>query len=80
MPTPDLISLFVAPLNRIGARYAVTGAVAAIVYGQPRLTDDIDLVLDIAPRDAARLHAAFSPDEYYVPPTETIATEARRPS
>ncbi len=43
VPTPDLVSLFVEPLNRLGVMYMVTGAVAAIVYGEPRLTNDIDL-------------------------------------
>ena len=42
MSSPDLISLFIAPLNRLGVPYMVTGAVAAIIYGEPRLTNDID--------------------------------------
>ncbi len=40
---PNLIGLFIAPLNRAGIEYMVTGGLAAIVYGQPRLTLDIDL-------------------------------------
>ncbi len=83
MPSPepdaDLITLFVAPLNRLGATYMVTGAVAAIVYGEPRLTNDIDLVVALAEREVARLEAAFDPSEFYVPPTETLIAEAQRP-
>jgi hypothetical protein len=76
----DLVSLFVAPLNRIGARYMVTGAVAAIVYGEPRLTRDIDIVIALARRDIASIVAAFPPADFYVPPSEAIATEIERPA
>lgn len=58
----------------------VTGGLAAIIYGEPRLTNDVDLVVQLAPADADRLAAAFPSDQYYVPPVETIREEAGRPS
>ncbi len=76
---PDLISLFIRPLNDLALRYMVTGAVAAVIYGEPRLTRDVDLVLDLGPHDAARIAAAFPADAFYVPPGEVIEQEARRP-
>jgi len=78
MSSSDLISLFVAPLNRLGVTYMVTGAVAAIIYGEPRLTNDIDLVIDIGTRDVSRLRSAFDTSEFYVPPAEAIEIELRR--
>jgi hypothetical protein len=42
MPEPKLYQIFVSNFNRLGIRYMVTGAVASIVYGEPRLTNDID--------------------------------------
>ncbi len=45
MPEVDLILLFVRPLQQAGFRYIVTGSVAAIFYGEPRLTLDVDLVV-----------------------------------
>ena len=45
MPEPELSLLFVRPLNQIGAHYIVTGSVAAILYGKPRLTNDVDFVV-----------------------------------
>ncbi len=78
MPTPDLITLFVAPLNRAGFVYMVTGAVAAIVYGEPRLTNDIDIVLGMAAAEAEWLRAAFDNSDFYVPPADVIAIEAGR--
>src|SRR5437868_6576297 len=42
MPEPDLIELFVHPLSVLGVRYLVTGSVAAMLYGEPRVTHDVD--------------------------------------
>jgi hypothetical protein len=75
---PDLISLYVAPLNRTGIEYMVTGAVAAIVYGEPRLTNDIDVVIALQPPDVPGLTAAFAEQDFYVPPPEAIVTEIQR--
>ncbi|HTO86137.1 MAG TPA: hypothetical protein VMR54_01235 [Thermoanaerobaculia bacterium] len=56
----------------------VTGSVAAIVYGEPRLTHDVDLVAVLDPERIARLSEAFPPAEFYCPPIEEIALEAAR--
>jgi len=79
MQAPDLIRLFVVPLNALDVPYMVTGAVAAVVYGEPRFTRDLDLVLSLEPADAARFAAAFPAEAFYVPPREVIEEEARRP-
>jgi hypothetical protein len=76
--TPDLIPLFVAPLNTIGLTYMVTGSVAATIYGEPRLTNDIDLVIVFSSEDVVRLARAFDPAEFYVPPAEIMEIEAKR--
>ncbi|MDB6030210.1 MAG: hypothetical protein JWM16_548 [Verrucomicrobiales bacterium] len=41
----NLFLLFARPLNRAGIRYAMTGSIAAIFYGEPRLTHDVDFVV-----------------------------------
>lgn len=78
MTDPGLIALFVRPLNQLRIPYMVTGGVASVVYGEPRLTRDIDLVIDLQPRDAVRFAGAWSAEEFYVPPVEVIAEECRR--
>lgn len=80
MLLPDLITLFITPLNRIGVTYMITGSVASSIYGQPRLTNDIDLVITLSAADAARLHHAFDSDAYYIPPLEVIEAERQRSS
>jgi hypothetical protein len=68
----------VRPLQRAGFRYIVTGSVAAIFYGEPRLTLDVDLVVFLNDKDIARLADLFPSSDFYLPPPELIAAEARR--
>ena len=78
MLEPDLIELFVRPLTKEGVRYFVSGSVAAMLYGEPRVTLDIDLVVFLRPADNDRLALIFPAPEFYVPPAEVIAVEAAR--
>lgn len=55
-----------------------TDAVAAILYGEPRLTNDIDLVVRLDPADIERLHKAFASTDFYIPPIEVMQAEAAR--
>jgi len=78
---PDsLFLLFVAPLNAAGIDYMVTGSVASTMYGEPRLTHDIDLVVACDDRQLAVLAAVFHEAEYYCPPVEVMCLEAHRAS
>lgn len=78
-PGPSLISLFVSPLNRLGVEYMVTGGLASVIYGQPRLTLDIDLVLRLPERAAERFGECWPATEFYTPPLEVLLEESRRP-
>ena len=78
MPEPELFLLFVRPLNRAGIRYVVTGGVAAIFYGEPRLTHDVVFVVFLNIEDIRRLAGAFSSSDFYVPPENSIAEEMAR--
>ena len=64
----------------MGIRYMVTGAAASIIYGEPRLTHDIDLVIELKREDAGKFEKAFPPGEFYCPHEENIKVEANRPS
>ncbi len=78
MPEADLIELFVAPLERLGIRHLITGSVAATLYGEPRATHDIDLVVVLTAADGEHLASAFPSASFYTPPAEVIAIEAGR--
>lgn len=78
MATPGWIELFVAPLERLGVAYMVTGSIASTVYGEPRLTLDVDVVVELAAERASDFLAAFPEAEFYRPPLEVARVEASR--
>ena len=80
MPAPSPLAPFLEPLEQLGLPYCVTGSVAASVYGEPRLTADIDIVLLLRLQDIPALRLAFPDAEYYVPPDETLRLELARDS
>jgi hypothetical protein len=74
----DLVSLFAPAMAASGAEWMIVGGVAAIIYGEPRLTQDIDLVAALREEDAPRFAAQFPSTDFYCPPVEAIAREAGR--
>ena len=74
LPDPLRVALAVARvLERLGVPYVTAGSFASSVHGEPRSTDDIDVVADLRPPHAAPLVAALAP-EWYV--SEQAAAEA----
>jgi len=57
--TPDLVGLFVEPLERIGIAYMITGGAASVIYGDPRFTRGIDIVLVLHREGTGGLRAVF---------------------
>lgn len=78
MPEADLIHIFIDPLEREKIDYMITGSVASIVYGEPRLTNDIDLVLNFKREDVDPFMQNFPLSHFYCPPKETILIECGR--
>lgn len=78
MPEPDLIELFVHPLEQAGIRYLVSGSVAAMLYGEPRVTHDVDLIVLLRPDNIPTLSRCYSEPEFYLPPADVIATVVAR--
>jgi len=78
MSEPDLFLLFVRPLNRADIRYVIGGSVAAIFYGEPRFTRDVDMIVFLNESAIRQLLEIFPAGEFYLPPPEVIAAEAAR--
>src|SRR5437899_4417824 len=78
MPEANLFLMFTQRLNTLGVAYMVSGSVAVIIYGEPRLTHDVDLIVVLDRGHIARLPEVFPPAEFYCPPSEVIAVEAAR--
>lgn len=78
MTDPDLVRLFIEPLEGLDLVYMITGGVASVIYGDPRFTRDIDIVLELPATDSQRLADAYSGFDYYVPPVDVIIEESAR--
>jgi hypothetical protein len=76
---PDLIRLFIEPLEELGLQYMITGGVASVIYGDPRFTRDIDVVLELPGPTIEGLRSAFTTGDFYVPPHEVLEQAANRP-
>lgn len=74
----NLFSIILGPLESAGLDYMVSGSVAAMTYGEPRLTNDIDLILALSPASIPRLEAAFPESDFYRAPTGVLLTEISR--
>jgi hypothetical protein len=72
------VLVFVDRLNQLDAKYMVSGSVAGIAYGEPRLTHDIDVVIELDRTFAGLLVLHFPPPEFYCPPSEIIRLELDR--
>src|SRR5713226_7282845 len=78
MPEANLFLMFTQRLKTLGVAYMVSGSVAVIIYGEPRLTHDVDLIVVLDRGHIARLPEVFPPAEFYCPPAEVIAVEVAR--
>ena len=66
MDPSDLLMLLAKTLNELGIGYLVTGSMATIAYGEPRFTNDIDMVISLRPEDITRFCESFPMPEFYV--------------
>lgn len=78
MQVIDLVGVFTQRLEGSGIKYMVTGSIACIVYGEPRLTHDVDLVVEMSLDQIDALQKAFPEDEFYCPPEETLKLDIQR--
>lgn len=75
MQEANLFLIFLERLNNSGIEYMTTGSVASIIYGEPRVTHDIDLVLGLHTHNIEKLVSVFDREEFYCPPMEVIKAE-----
>jgi hypothetical protein len=76
----ELLAQVVDTFKRLGIPYLVTGSVASMAYGEPRLTNDIDVVAGVRDEHVPGLLVAFPADAYYLSPEaiqEAIGTQGQ---
>mgnify|MGYP001305516743 CR=1 FL=1 len=76
MEQSELLKLAVEKLRRLDIPYAIVGSFASSVWGESRLTQDIDIVIDGALAQVASLCDAFPEPDFYV--SREAAQEAVR--
>ena len=59
-------------LEKLNIPYMITGSVGSFLYGEPRMTNDMDLVIELDRNHALLLSKSFETDDYYFPPFETV--------
>ena len=62
----DLLRQVADVLDRLGVPYAVVGSVASSLYGDPRLTNDVDIVADLQLSNIEHFLKEFPPEDFYV--------------
>ncbi|MDX1382344.1 MAG: hypothetical protein R3190_01815 [Thermoanaerobaculia bacterium] len=68
MDPGELLRLVTQSLDRLGISYLVTGSTATIAYGEPRLTNDVDIAVRVDSRQAEQIWRAFAAPDFYVDP------------
>jgi hypothetical protein len=72
------LKLVIEKLESAGIDYMIVGSIAGAIYGEPRLTRDIDLVIAMSSTSVKNLLNAFDPRDFYVPPAEILSQEITR--
>ncbi len=78
MPEADPIPLFIRPIRTLNIPYMITGSLACIAYGVPRLTNDADLVIELHRKQVPLFTNVFRDPDYYCPPEEVVMLECAR--
>jgi len=66
MKQDEVLRYAVEVLERLQIQYMVVGSFASGAYGDPRFTQDIDIVVNLKPTQVGPLCAAFSSDQFYL--------------
>ncbi|MFN2169767.1 MAG: hypothetical protein ACK2U9_26340 [Anaerolineae bacterium] len=76
----ELTSFFIhviEVLEEVGISYMVVGGYAALFYGEPRMTLDVDIVVDMSAAHVPQFVAAFPESGYYVSEEAILDSLAR---
>lgn len=76
MDQKQLLGYLIDSLKKIGIEYLLVGATASSIFGEPRFTFDIDVVVNLLPEQVSLLKKAFPEEEFYF--DEEAAQEAIR--
>lgn len=74
MEQPEILRYAVGVLEKLNIPYLIVGSFATSIWGEPRMTLDIDIVIDLRTNQVEAFCRQFPSPEFYV--SETAAREA----
>lgn len=76
MTLAEFLATVVDHLDRAGIEYMIGGSVASSIYGEPRTTRDVDIVIEVSDASLRHLFASFDRDEVYIdePPVGALVS------
>jgi hypothetical protein len=66
MEQSELLKHLIRCFESLGIPYLLTGSIASMAYGEPRFTNDIDIVADIKTEHIKGLKDCFPEQEFYL--------------
>ena len=73
----EILKVVCQRLDKTGIHYMITGSIAANFYAVPRMTRDVDIVIEIRKEDTPRIIEAFK-DDFYVDQDSVVEAIERR--
>ena len=76
----DLLKVVADVCTRLDIHYVTVGSMATISYGEPRFTNDVDILIDLSPGLIDEFCSAFADADYYLSRTavETAVRDRRQ--
>ena len=76
MEQVKMFLIFTKPLEKANIKYMATGSVASMLYGIPRFTHDLDMVIELPMNKINSIEDAFPLSNFYCPPHEILQLES----
>jgi hypothetical protein len=74
----EFLRFVIDVLEKLNISYAVVGSYASSAWGEPRMTRDIDVVIELSGDQVTKLCDAFPTAEFYVSPVAAKDAVERR--
>lgn len=78
MKQVELLQFVIEVLDRLEITYAIVGSFASGAYGEPRFTQDIDILVELQSHHIDALCESFPPAEFYVSKSAAQESVANR--
>ncbi|MFG0330134.1 MAG: hypothetical protein ACF8PN_09580 [Phycisphaerales bacterium] len=76
MAPSEILDFVVQLLERLQIPYMITGSIASSAFGEPRFTNDVDIVVDLSSQHIDALVCGFPEDDFYM--SESMVRDAVR--